>query len=259
MRILLDGQRLPVDVKLSKDLLLTLRTIAQAQNWRIHYDAPKGIVYLNTDSRSPIIDAERKNITSADMESTRLIGKTICIDPGHGGKDPGAIGPTGTYEKDHTLAISLLLRDKLERNGSKVIMTREIDQSVALESASAENELAARVSVATQAKADLFISIHNDGFISPTTNGVSTYHHGNPESSRLAAAIQQCLVESLEVRDRGSQFASFYVIRHTPMPSVLAEIAFISNPDEEMMLASEDGRKKAATGLFEGIVSYYKL
>jgi N-acetylmuramoyl-L-alanine amidase len=169
------------------------------------------------------------------------------------------MGPCGTYEKDNNLAIALLLCDKLERNGAKVCMTRDTDKNVTHDVATAEQELEARISIAKQAKADLFVSIHNDGFISPTANGATTYHHGSPEATRLASIVQQKLVDALGIQDRGTRFASFYVIRRALMPAVLVEVAFISNPDEEMLLASDDGRSKAASGLFEAITSYYKV
>lgn len=259
MRIILDGQQLPLTVRVSKDLLLTLKTIARTQNWRIHYNAADGVIHLSTASHPPVTDTHRQSLSAVEMDSTRLVGKVICIDPGHGGKDPGATGPAGTYEKDNTLAISLLLRERLERNGAKVYMTRETDQSVAHDSASQEAELEARIAIAKQAKADLFISIHNDGFISPTANGATTYHYGNPDSMRLAEIVQKQLIESLGVHDRGTRFASFFVIRYAPMPAILVEVAFISNPDEELLLASEDGRSRAAGGIFEGIVGYYRV
>lgn len=259
MRILLNGQQLPIKIRVSKDLLLTLKTIALAQNWRIHYNAATSVIYLNTDSHRPIAYADRQIIQDVEMDSTRLLGKLICIDPGHGGRDPGAIGPAGTYEKDNTLAIALLLRERLERNGAKVYMTRETDQSVAHDSATAQEELEARMSFAKQTKAGLLISIHNDGFISSTANGATTYHHGNADASRLATIVQKRLIDSLAVNDRGARFASFFMIRYAPMPSILVEVAFISNPDEELLLASEDGRSRAADGIFEGIVGYYRV
>lgn len=258
MRIVLDGQQLPINIRVSRDLLQALRSIALAQKWRIHYDATNGIAYLNTDSHS-VIKPERKTEKTVEMDSPRLLGKVICLDPGHGGIDPGAIGPAGTCERDNTLAIALLLREKLERNGARVCMTRDSDRQIAHESATVQEELEARISYGKQEKADIFISIHNDGFISQTAGGTTTYHHGSPDSSRLAAAIQQKLVENLGIKDRGSRFASFYVIRQATMPSILVEVAFISNPEEEMLLASDDGRLRAANGLFEGIVSYFRV
>lgn len=258
MRILLDGRQLPITVQINKDLLLTLKTIALTQNWRIHYNAAAGIIYLNTDSHQALVH-DRQTLSAAEMDSIRLLGKAICIDPGHGGKDPGTIGPSGTYEKDHTLAIALLLREKLERNGAKVSLTRETDCAVAHDSATAQEELEARLAAVKQSKADLCVSIHNDSFIRSAASGVTTYHHGGAEAARLAGCVQKRLAECLGIPDRGARFASFFILRYAPMPSILVETAFISNPDEELLLASDDGRSRAANGIFEGIAAYYRV
>ena len=194
-----------------------------------------------------------------ETESHRLVGKIICLDPGHGGSDPGAIGPTGTQEKDNTLAIALLLCDKLEKDGVTVIMTREIDADVKSPDATNQEELNARVDIANDHSADIFISIHNDAFTNPQAVGSTTYHYGSPEGIRLATAIQKSLVEGLGTKDRGTRFASFYVIRHTDMPAVLVEAAFISNPEEEVLLSSVDGRCSTADCIFQGIVKYFKV
>ena len=120
------------------------------------------------------------------IESTRLLGKIICLDPGHGGLDTGSTGATGTKEKDNTLATALLLRERLEKNGATVIMTRDSDKEASFAGVSPEDELGARVDVANDAGADIFISIHNDSFASSSVSGTTTYHYGDSESVRLA-------------------------------------------------------------------------
>lgn len=260
MQIFIDGQKLPVNIRVSRDLLVVLKNIANQLSWGILYDANKGLVYINTHSKDiPCPFAERPAAGSEAPESTRLLGKTICIDPGHGGSDPGAVGATGTLEKENNLAISLLLRDRLERNGAKVILTREADQDVSYPDAPAAEELGARVEIANTARADIFISIHNDAFTSPLASGTTSFHYGDTESTQLAACIQNNLTAALGTRDRGVRFASFYVIRYTDMPAVLLEIAFISNPEEEVLLASVEGRYNASDSIFQGIVQYFRV
>ncbi|MCX7780629.1 MAG: N-acetylmuramoyl-L-alanine amidase, partial [Negativicutes bacterium] len=198
MQIFIDGQKLPVNVRVSRDLLVVLKSMANLLDWGILYDTNKGLIYINTHSKDvPNPFAERPSPTGEAAESTRLLGKTICIDAGHGGSDPGASGPTGTSEKDNTLSIALLLRDKLERNGAKVIMTRETDQDVAYPHASAGEELGARVEIANSSRADIFISIHNDSFTSPSASGTTCFHYGDAESIELAGCLQKNLVEKL--------------------------------------------------------------
>jgi N-acetylmuramoyl-L-alanine amidase len=261
MRIFIDGQQLPLLVKVSRDLLTTLKAMSRSQSWGIFYDPAKEIVYINSKSSTlPLPPAERPSGTNPeDPESVRLLNKSVCIDPGHGGSDPGACGPTGTLEKDNNLAIALLLREKLENNGAKVIMTRDSDRDVAYPDAAASEELGARIDIANDNQVDLFISIHNDTFTNPSTSGTTTYHYGDVESMRLAGCLQKKLVEHLGTKDRNSRFASFYVIRYTEMAAALIEAGFISNPEEELLMASADGRMNIAQALFEGIVQYFKV
>lgn len=258
MRIVIDGQKVPVNVRVSRDLLMTLKAMSQTLHWRITYDTPNELVYIYSKNYVVPDTLERPTPTLTEPESNRLLGKIICLDPGHGGDDPGALGPSGTLEKDNTLTICLLLRDILESNGATVILTRDTDRRVASQDSPASEELKARVEIATDSHADIFISIHNDSFTSNTAMGTTTFHYGDPESIKLAGLIQKNLVDELGTKDRGSRFASFYLIRYTKMPAILVEVAFISNPEEEVLLSSTDGRIKIAESIFQGITNYFK-
>lgn len=258
MRIIIDGRRLPGNVKTSRDLLITLRNMAKSLNWGISYDAAREIVLINSKDSSPPAAARLLTETIAE-ENSRLDGRIICIDPGHGGKDNGSTGPAGTLEKENTLAVAILLRDMLEKNGATVVMTRETDREVGAPSAPNEEELSARVAVANEIQADIFISIHNDFFTSRTTSGSSVFHYGDPASAKLAKCVQECVVKKLGSKNRGSRFASLYVLRYTKMPAIIVEIAFISNPVEEMLLSSAEGRNNAAESIFDGIVKFFKV
>lgn len=260
MRIVIDGQKVPVNVRVSRDLLITLKAMAQTLHWKLTYDTPNELVYMysknyivpdNLDRPSPL-----PIIT--EPESNRLLGKLICLDAGHGGNDPGAVGPSGTLEKDNTLAIALLLRDILESNGATVVMTRDTDRTVSAPDSSTSEELKARVEIATDSHADIFISIHNDSFTSNSAMGTTSFHYGNPASIKLATCIQKNLIAGLGTKDRAARFASFYVIRYTKMPAILVEVAFISNAEEEVLLSSTDGRSKIAESIFQGITNYFK-
>ncbi|MHB8126387.1 MAG: N-acetylmuramoyl-L-alanine amidase [Desulfitobacteriaceae bacterium] len=190
-----------------------------------------------------------------------LSGKTILVDPGHGGKDPGAIGPNNTYEKNNTLAIALALNDILKQAGAKVILTRNKDISPATNYSEIE-DLQARVNLADKKNADLFISIHNDSFSNPDKQGTSTYFsEDNPkqnESIQLANCIQFSVTDTVNTINRGIKQANFYVLRNTTMPSILIEAAFISNPNEETRLQNPTFQKNVATAIFHGIYNYYK-
>ena len=215
--------------------------------------------------------------------------RTIVIDPGHGGKDPGATGKHGLMEKDIVLDVGLrlqrLVRDKL---GAKVIMTRDEDVFIPLEE---------RTAIANAKGADLFISVHANSSRKAGTRGVETYLLGKAsdknamdtalrensagrkpsddlqliltdllttakkdESLRLAHYVQSNIIDRLEpgykAVNLGVKQAPFFVLVHASMPSILAEISFISNPAEERLLSEGEYRQEIAEAIFEGIRRY---
>ncbi len=188
-----------------------------------------------------------------------LKGKKIVIDPGHGGPDSGAIGPTYTFEKDVNLSIALYLNNMLAEAGATVSMTRKTDVCVASKYTE-RADLEARVAMANNTKPDLFISIHNNANSNPDNNGTTTYYSGqNPqatESSKMANAIQSLIIGIVNTNDEGVRKADFYVLKNTNMPSVLIEAAYLSNPDEEERLHNPIFQKNMATAIFHGIVEY---
>ncbi len=193
--------------------------------------------------------------------SPGLKGKKIAIDPGHGGEDSGAIGPTGVTEKSVTLRIAKEVQALLEKAGAKVIMTREIDTEVSPKHRQATDidELQARCDVANKAKADIFVSIHTDSFTSREASGTTGYYYekGTAASRRLTQAIQSSLYKQLKTTSRGIKTCNFYVVRKTHMPATLIEVAFLSNPKEEKLLNSKLGAKKAAVGIVQGISDFF--
>jgi N-acetylmuramoyl-L-alanine amidase len=216
----------------------------------------------------------------------------VIIDAGHGGKDPGAIGPGGVREKDVVLEIARLLAAHIRQElGCEVILTRDSDVFLPLEE---------RTAIANTRKGDLFISIHANACVDPKGHGIETYflnfttdkesmrvaarenattfknlsdlqlilhdlmlHSKINESSRLADHIQGSLVGQLrgrysEVADKGVKKAPFYVLIGAQMPSVLVETAFITNRTEAERLASNAYRDLTAAGIVAGIKEYIK-
>jgi N-acetylmuramoyl-L-alanine amidase len=216
--------------------------------------------------------------------------RRIVIDAGHGGKDPGAIGPSGLKEKDVTLAMSLKIAERLrETLGCEVILTRDRDIYLPLEE---------RTAIANKVGADLFISVHVNAAPNRQAYGIETYYlnfskndkaaavaareNGTTlkevgdlelilfdlmanakinESSRLAAEIQRSLVGRLgkqfdEIRDLGVRQGPFYVLLGATMPSVLVEAAFISHPREERRLATSSYHEHTADAIAEAVKSY---
>ena len=192
---------------------------------------------------------------------TGMKGRRIAIDPGHGGSDSGAIGPTGIMEKSITMRVSRELKRLLEAEGATVILTRTRDTEVSEKGASATSveELQARCDVANKEKADIFLSIHADAFTNREVKGTTAYYYaqGTKQSKLLADSVRTALIDAIGTVDRGTQSCNFYVVKHTDMPAILVEISFISNPDEEKMMNSETGIKKIAQGIADGIADYF--
>ena len=189
-------------------------------------------------------------------------GKRIVLDPGHGGSDTGAIGPTGVTEKSIALRIAKRLKVLLEAEGAEVILTRTEDTEVSPKKAQATDveELQARCDIANQNAADIFLSIHLDAFSGPEAHGTTGYYYemGSADSRRLADCIKRGVLRRLGTFDRGTKPCAFYVCRHTDMPATLLETAFVSNPREEQMMNSEEGVENAAQGIAAGIAEYFQ-
>ena len=206
-------------------------------------------------------DEQGEELSEEISFSPGVKGKKIVIDPGHGGEDSGAIGPSGATEKSITLQIAKEVEKMLKEAGAKVIMTRTTDTEVSPKHRQATDvdELQARCDVANKAKADIFISIHMDSFTSREASGTTGYYYtkGSAASKRLAAAIQSELVGQLKTTSRGIKTCNFYVVKHTKMPATLIEVAFVSNPKEEKLLTSKKGVQKAAIGIVNGISDFF--
>ena len=202
-----------------------------------------------------------EDVDTAINGITGLKGRVIVIDPGHGGSDSGAIGPTGVMEKSITLRVGNELRRLLTQEGAMVYMTRSTDKEVSPKRSKATDieELQARCDVANQKNADIFVSIHMDSFTNDAAKGTTGYYYslGNKRSRILADKIRAGVIDQLGTQSRGTQSSNFYVVKHTDMPATLVELAFISNKNEEQLMNSEDGIKKAAQGIADGIADYF--
>ena len=212
-------------------------------------------------SSSPASSYKKQSYNVSSDAKSVLKGKIICIDPGPGGTDVGAIGHIGgkdVYEKNITLSIALPLRDMLTSAGAKVVMTRDTDKDVYGPWADADPELQARCDIANEAHADAFVSIHIDSFSNSSVDGTTAYY--NAKSSKdllLAQMMHQATMNSLSIPDRGVKSNDFYVNVYTTMPSVLMEMGFITNDHRVKMLTSSWGPRGIAQSLFNGLVNYF--
>ncbi len=179
-----------------------------------------------------------------------LKGVTICVDPGHGGREPGASGCNGTREAVVNLAIAEKLKAELERLGARVVMTRTADVDVSL---------AQRVQIAIAAKADFLISVHNnslpDGRDPWKEHGTSSYWY-HPQSIEAAKILKDGLSKDTGLRDFGSRYQNLFLCRPSQMPAVLVEVGFMIHPDEFLQLITPEFQSRVAASLAEGLRSY---
>jgi len=181
-------------------------------------------------------------------ENDPLHGRLIAVDPGH--PPGGAVGPTGLREADANLAVALEVRRMLEAAGAKVLMTRTSDSAV---------DLSPRVQLAERANADVLISIHNNALpdgLNPFVNTGTSVYYNQPRSLPLAREIQVALVRRLGLRDLGFGRGDLALVRGTWMPSVLTEGLFMMFPDQEAALRSQEGQRRYAQAVVEGLRRY---
>lgn len=220
-------------------------------NYKIYSLGKKGIAIdiFNSVVNTPV---------ASDVALSNVKNKIITIDPGHGGSDSGAVGPNGYTEKEGAFAISQKVASILNQSGAKVVMTRDSDVDVYGPNASARNELQARVDVGNNANSDIFVSIHCNAFVNPAANGTQTFYYGfSYQGQRLAQSIQEKMIEANGLRDRGISTCNFYVVKHSYMPAVLIETAFITNYDEEALLSDDEWQTTMAKAIAEGINEYF--
>jgi N-acetylmuramoyl-L-alanine amidase len=169
----------------------------------------------------------------------------VVIDPGHGGRDPGAVGIGGLREKDVILPISLEVARLLEQQGVSVLLTRSTDYFVSLEE---------RAQMANRARGTLFVSIHANAAGRAGANGVETFYFSSGRG--LAEAIQNSIIQTFDVRNRGVKQARFYVLRNTSMPSALVEVGFVTGTEDAPRLREPNYRSQMAAAIAQGILAY---
>jgi N-acetylmuramoyl-L-alanine amidase len=179
-----------------------------------------------------------------------LKGRTIVLDPGH--PPLGATGPTGLWEPVATLAVALKTKTLLEQGGATVLLTRTDSTPL---------ELYQRTRFAESHDADVLVSIHANALpdgINPFTNSGTSVYYFHPRGARLARELDRALVAQLGVRDLGMGRGDYALVRPTWMPAALTEGLFIMLPEQEAMLANEDGQWRYARGVARGIENFLR-
>lgn len=204
---------------------------------------------LTTDAPA---DESNNSLVAAHSKTTdnhSLAGYNIILDPGHGGKDPGAIALDGSYEKNLILSTAHVIADRLEDAGATVIMTRENDRTLLLED---------RVSISHAYRTHAFISLHYDAFPVGTVNGFSTHYYtsyGNDR--RLAQSIQTGIAEHINLHNRGIMQSNLHVLRENKNLAVLIELGFITNPNDFANIRTADYQQNVAEGITSGLINYF--
>jgi N-acetylmuramoyl-L-alanine amidase len=247
------------------------------------HDAPPDPSLEPTDEPevAPTPPPEDQNLVAARPLNGRRI-RTIVIDPGHGGEDPGAHGPHGLREKDVCLAIALRVKAALSKQADlTVLLTRDSDVFIPLRG---------RTEFANKADADLFVSIHNNASPDPGSHGSQVFFYDSQtsdraatdlvarenengdsldvvltdlaktlvrdQSIRMAQDVQGDLGTAIKLKRRHVSYAPFFVLARTKMPAILVEVAFITNPTEERLLKNQAFQEKVAESLAAGLVDY---
>lgn len=204
------------------------------------------IINLNSFTSYEMLSSPPSANIRLALHSSPLINKLIVIDPGHGGSDPGAV-VGNVKEKDLNLDIALKLKNLLELNGAKVVMTREDDTFV---------NLYARAGIANEINADLFISIHHNSATSSAT-GTETLYYPDPEKKLFAQALLKAVVSQIGFYNRGIvERPGIVVTRETKMPSALVEVGFLTNKNDLALMMTDEFRQKVAQGMLQGIIDY---
>ncbi len=281
-----------VPVHLPQMAQLSFRLAGKLKQRKVFTDSNNNLILVSLTTEEKV---SADVLKSLEEERKKWLIDTIVIDPGHGGRDPGAIGPTGVYEKDVTLDIARHLKRLIERNSDmRVVMTREEDRFIPLQ---------ARTHLANQEQGKLFISIHANSNKNPAVHGLTTYFLGQAkteealevarrenavinyeqdrsayeefnaenyillsmaqnsyqqESEELAALVQQETTKKTGSKNRGVKQAGYYVLIGASMPNILVETAFISNRREEKLLKSYKFQKNIAEGIFSSLMLFKK-
>lgn len=233
----------------SSKIMLEPVNNAEKKDARIMIDV-KRIVPNDDDNWTPTQTPPEEEFTNGD-------GKVIVLDPGHGGSDSGAVGPSGVTEKSVSLAVSLKAQKLLANSGYHVIMTRTTDIDVAAPGVPDGVELQARVDKSPPNTA-LFISVHCNAFSNSRANGMETFYAPNAtKGARLARLLNEELERLGGLNNRGVKSARFYVMTHSKCPASLIELGFITNHREEKLLASDDYQQKLAQAITNAVNRYF--
>ncbi len=213
-------------------------------------------IVLDLHEPQPAALARRPRGVCVLVGRVPLSDVTVVLDAGHGGRQTGAIGPSGLDEKTLNLDVALRAEKLLKERGARVILTRRDDSSLAPITRREERaaELTMRANLANEHHADLFVSIHcNSSPLNSVPRTGSETYYTTSRSLGLAKVMQQELVGKLKRKDGGVHTCNFVVTRESRVPSVLLELAYLNNTEEEALLGSPEFRQQAAAAIADGV------
>lgn len=192
-----------------------------------------------------------------NINKNLMLGKVIFVDPGHGGKDNGAISGN-VLEDEINLKISGYLMELLIDSNAHVLVSRTGDYDLAsiYDKNRKREDLKKRVQYINDSKPDMFVSIHLNTYTSNNVKGAQTFYQNNEESKKMANYIQIQL-NNLESYARKSKYGDYYLLNKTYVSGVLIECGFLSNEEEKNQLISESYQRKIAQKIYLGIINYF--
>ncbi len=206
-------------------------------------------------------------IFGLSREGARLVsqqkeeGLTVVLDAGHGGTDPGKIGVNGEKEKELNLEITMLLKEKLEKQGIQVVLTRDSDGGLYDEQSNNKKvqDLQRRCELIHKTSPRCAVSIHQNSYTTPEVKGAQVFYYTNSaEGKKLAEGLQTALVEGVDPENHreAKGNTSYYLLKKTDVPLAIVECGFLSNPEEARLLATKEYQEKVAEAVCTGILKY---
>lgn len=234
--------------------IVLLGAVCAVSRWFVPYDNNE-----NIKDKNNVGEEKESNV---DKEDKPII---VVLDAGHGGVDPGKVGPNGALEKDINLKIVEKLKNILESEKDinvQVVLTRDDDSGHYSETDSNKKmaDMKKRCEIINSSDAKLVVSIHQNSYHSPSVEGAQVfYYDDSPEGKKLAGCIQKNLVNNLTTDGKGrveKENDNYYLLLNVSVPAVIVECGFLSNPKEEALLMDEEYQEKVALAIGYGIKEY---
>jgi N-acetylmuramoyl-L-alanine amidase len=206
----------------------------------VHDEKEESVV--ETNDREENRDTQRKR-----RGGKTLSGYHFVIDPGHGGKDPGAVR-SGVYEKTLTLDTAKKVAEQLHNKGASVTLTRMDDTFIPLEE---------RVQISNSTNTDAFVSLHYNAFEDQSVRGIHTFYYDGDENRKFADTIHKSLINHVKLNDRGMKHTDFKVLKDNDQLAILLELGFMSNQEERKLVQTGKYQEKAAKGIVAGLEDYF--